>query len=135
MAIKRMEFWRECYDGSGCLEFSWVPNGSRLVIELPSGVQEGVREDVFDERITNVQVYVLNNNCENTGPVSTEMWMFPAHARENDEIVKARIEVYPRNHYATGTVWYASGQVLSHNRTLDFMLRQCPTGARKTMGK
>lgn len=119
-----MKFWRDDYSGPACLEYSWVPEGVRRVIQLPPGQQAGDRTDPIADDLdpSHVQVYRLDNNTR----VSTEQWQFPPGPPYSAPVDGATVEVYQARLEAVGTVHYADGSTAADTRRLDPIPRPCP---------
>jgi len=118
-----MTFGRTDYSGRGCLEYSWVPEGTRRTIILAPGQAEHTQVDTVPDnlKISQVQVYVLNN-----GELSTEMWQFPPGPPYAHPVATASVRVLARE--AVGTVQYTDGTQAADTTHLDAYLRKCPTG-------
>jgi hypothetical protein len=82
MAKITMDFWRDDHTGPACLEYSYVPEGKRRIIQLRPGQQEAIQADTVpdDLKPSHVQVYTLTNN----DTVSLDMWQFPPGPRCRD---------------------------------------------------
>jgi hypothetical protein len=119
-----MRFWRDKYEGPGCLEYSWVPEGRRHYINLLPGIQQGSSTDTIDDTLnpSNVQVYVATNN----GEVSIEMWQFPSVATKTIPIVSALVSLFEGARLIVGTAFYADDTVTSELAKLDPHGRVCP---------
>jgi hypothetical protein len=119
-----MVFWRDDDEGSGCLEYSWVPTGRRHHISLAGGIQEESETDSVEDgtEITNVQVYVATNDNE----VNIEMWQFPAVGKL--VIAKSRVEIFQRRREIVGTAYFVDGTVATYTEILQTGGKKCPTG-------
>ena len=111
-----MIYWRDNDIGPACLEYSWVPTGSRKIIRLPPQLDEDSRKDTVESRITQVEVYRLV--CNNVGKVSEASWQFPPGPPHSSPIVYATVQVFESRMYAIGTAYYADGSIASDFLTL-----------------
>ena len=119
-----MVFWRDKYEGPGCLEYSWIPEGQRRNLNLPPGIQQDSSTDSISDDLnpSNVQVYVASNN----DAVSIEMWQFPSRPSQSGPIVSALILIFEEANRIVGTAFYADGTVASEMAKLDTFGRPCP---------
>jgi hypothetical protein len=119
-----MKFWRDKYEGSGCLEYSWIPEGLRHNLNLLPRIQEGSSTDSIDDDLnpSHVQVYVASNN----DAVSIEMWQFPSGPPKTSPVVSALILLFEEANLIVGTVFYGDGTIGSEFAKLDRYGRVCP---------
>lgn len=125
MAHVVMEFWRVAYEGTACLEYSWVPAGLRRVIVLSPGQQEGVSHDTVEVEPSHVQVYVTTNEAPLASLVK---WQFPPGGPHTAPIVRARVELHTIEMVARGTVWFKDGTSVTDSKPLEHVPRPCPSG-------
>lgn len=116
-----MVFWRDSTIGPACLEYSWVPQGTRRLIRLPLGLDEDARTDPAPEKASHVQVYRLVSNR-----VGTDTWQFPAGPPYKSRVVYASIQVFEERGQVVGTVYYADGSSASDTRALKADHLPCP---------
>ena len=119
-----MVLWRDDFAGSGCLEYSWIPEGLRHNLKLEPGIQQGKSTDSIDYDLnpSQVQVYVASNN----DAVSIEMWQFPSGPPKSSPVVSALIVLFEKASLIVGTVFYADGTTASALAELDPHRRVCP---------
>jgi hypothetical protein len=115
-----MVFWRDTDIGPACLEYSWIPQGTRRVIRLPLGQDEGGRTDPTDSDTSQVQVYRLVCNR-----VGADTWQFPP-GPHSSRIVYATIQVFESRKYAVGTAAFADGSSATDFRPLKDAPLPCP---------
>jgi len=120
----KMIFWRDIYTESGCLEYSWIPEGLRHNIQLLPGMQEDQSSDTIDDELnpSHVQVYVATNN----NAVGIEMWQFPSGSTTAGPIEAALVEIFERRNQIIGTVFYSDGTMVSTWSYLKEDGRKCP---------
>jgi hypothetical protein len=116
-----MVFCRDSTIGPACLEYSWVPQGSRRLIRLPQGLDEDARTDPAPEKASHVQVYRLVSNR-----VGTDTWQFPAGPPYKSRVVYASIQVFEERGQVVGTVYFADGTSASDTRSLKADHLPCP---------
>jgi hypothetical protein len=119
-----MVFWRDKYEGPGCLEYSWVPEGVRHYINLRPGTQQGSSSDTIDDELnpSHVQVYVATNS----GEVSIEMWQFPSGPPKASPIVSAQVLLFEGAGRIVGAAFYEDGTIAADVAKLDPNGRDCP---------
>jgi len=117
-----MTFSRDVATSSSCLEYSWVPTGSRRHVLLDAGSPEGSETDVVADAFypSQVQVYVL---CD--GKQSTMGWQFPS-GPPRGKVVGGSVTVSHQQKQAVGKVWFVDGSTASEERKLDQFERKCP---------
>lgn len=100
-----INFTRDEYQDAACLEYSWVPEGKRRVIQLHPGDRTGTQTDSVADDLhpSHVQVYTLNSNNR----VGLTMWQFPTIP--GPEIGKAFVNVIQARLEAIGEVQYDDG--------------------------
>ena len=121
-----MKLWRDDFHRCACMEYSYVPEGFRRVIQLTPTQQAGTHVDVVPDGTlpSRIQVYTLNNN----NLVGTVNWNFPMNTPPPPgvPIVSASVEVYQAQMYAVGTVNYADGTTIAEKLRLDDKAPHCP---------
>jgi hypothetical protein len=116
-----MVFWRDSDTGPACLEYSWVPQGIRRLIQLPPKLDENARTDSAPDRPSHVQVYRLVSNH-----VGTDTWQFPAGPPRDSRVVFASTQVFEERKQVVGTVYYADGSSATESRPLRVDHLPCP---------
>ena len=119
-----MVFWRDKCTGTGCLEYSWIPEGLRHNLKLLPGMLEDKSIDSINDDLnpSHVQVYVTSNN----DAASVEMWQFPSGPPVASPIAAALVEIFERRNQIIGTVYYDDGTMASAWTKLDPSGRVCP---------
>jgi IPT/TIG domain len=115
-----MVFKRDLYKGTGCLEYSWVSEGKRRVIQLNPNIQEGEGDGPMAKDASHVQVYALSN-----GLYGVKEWQFPSGPPHPSPVVRAVVEV--KQTEAVGTVFYQDQSYASDTKALVPMPVKCPT--------
>jgi hypothetical protein len=116
-----LTFWRDDADGPACIEYSWVPEGGRRVIQLSAGQQEGNRTDPGPDDASHVQVYRLNSNG-----FGSDGWQFPPGPPHAYPVTQATVEVLHQRGKILGTVEYADGTTKSDTCPLKKSPLPCP---------
>lgn len=116
-----MIFWRDTDIGPACLEYSWVPQGVRKLIQLPPLEDEDSRKDPALPNISQVQVYRLVSDR-----LGVDTWQFPAGPPPNSRIIYATIQVFENRKYVLGTAYYADGSSTADFRPLKTDPLPCP---------
>jgi hypothetical protein len=106
-------FWRDVYNESGSVEYSWVPQGTRRDIWLGPDQQEGSRSDPGLPNVSHVQVYHLTN-----GRLGIGNWQFPPGPPHKSPVIAAIIQVLEQRKEVIGTVHYADGTSARDSRPL-----------------
>ena len=114
----KMVFWRHMADGPACLEYSWVSDGKRRVVQLGPGIQEGVGPGP-GSHASHVQVYGLSNN----GRGGVKKWQFPPGRPHSVKVVGATVEV--RGMEVVGTVYYNDGTSAVDRHQIDPTVHTC----------
>ena len=115
-----MVFTRDLYKGKGCLEYSWVSEGKRRVIQLNPNVREGEGAGPTAKDTSHVQVYALSN-----GLFGLKEWQFPPGPPRPSPVVRAIVEV--KETEAVGIVFYQDGVNAADTKALVPMPISCPT--------
>jgi hypothetical protein len=115
-----MVFTRNLYKGKGCLEYSWVSEGKRRVIQLNPDVKEGEGAGPTAKDASHVQVYALSN-----GLFGLKEWQFPPGPPRLSPVMRAIVEV--KETEARGTVFYQDGSSAGDTKALVPMPVSCPT--------
>jgi hypothetical protein len=115
-----MVFKRDLYKGNGCLEYSWVSEGKRRVIELNPNIKEGEGDGPIAKDASHVQVYALSN-----GLYGLKEWQFPSGPPHSSPVVRAIVEV--KETEAVGTVFYQDQSHATDTKALVPMPVKCPT--------
>ena len=115
-----MIFKRDLYKGKGCLEYSWVSEGKRRVIQLNPNIKEGEGDGPMAKDASHVQVYALSN-----GLYGVKEWQFPTGPAHSSPVVRAIVEV--KETEAVGTVFYQDQSHASDTKALLPMPVKCPT--------
>jgi hypothetical protein len=108
-----MVFRRDVPEGTARMEFSWVPEGNRLPIEVLAPRDENSRMDPVSDDITQVQVYRLD-----IGDFGTVDWQFPPGPPHSFPVISAVVQTFLRRGVAIGTVHYADGTSATDTRQL-----------------
>ncbi|HKY70685.1 MAG TPA: IPT/TIG domain-containing protein [Nitrospira sp.] len=119
-AKSNMVFTRDLYKGKACLEYSWVSEGKRRVIQLNPNVKEGEGEGPTAKKVSHVQVYALSN-----GLYGLKDWQFPSGPPHPSPVVRASVEV--KETEAVGTVVYQDQSTATDTKALVPMPVACPT--------
>ena len=119
-----MLFKRDIYKGKGCLEYSWVSEGKRRVIQLDPNVKEGEGDGPAATDASHVQVYALTN-----GQYSLKDWQFPSGPPHSSPVVSATVEL--KEIEAVGTVFYQDQSFATDTKALMPMPVKCPAGPEK----
>jgi hypothetical protein len=119
-----MEFKRDLYNGKGCLEYSWVPEAKRRLVQLNAGTREGAGQGPVATEASHVQVYALTN-----GQYSLKDWQFPPGPPHSSPVAGATIEV--KEIEAVGTVFYQDRSSATDRKALVPMPVTCPAGPEK----
>jgi IPT/TIG domain len=117
-----MIFKRDLYKVNGCLEYSWVSEGKRRVIQLNPNVKEGEGDGPMAKDASHVQVYALSN-----GLYGLKEWQFPSGPPYPSPIVRAIVDV--KETEAVGTVFYQDQSSATDTKALVAMPVKCPTPA------
>jgi IPT/TIG domain-containing protein len=121
--VKRnMLLTRDLYKGKACLEYSWVPEGKRRVVQLNPNVKEREGEGPSANDASHVQVYALSN-----GLYGLTDWQFPSGPPHASPVMRASVEV--KETEAVGTVFYHDRSSASDRKALVPMPVMCPTKA------
>jgi hypothetical protein len=118
---KTMVFWRDIYDGPACVEYSWVPQGIRRVIQLNPKEDEGARADATNADVSHVQVYRLTSNGR-----GADGWQFPPGPPYTSPVIYAAIELSEQQMEVVGTVHYADGTSKRDTYPLKERAMPCP---------
>jgi hypothetical protein len=110
---------RDISNGKGCLEYSWVSEGTRRLIELNPNIKEGEGEGPMVKDASHVQVYALTN-----GQYSLKDWQFPSGPPHPSPVVRALVEV--KDIEAVGTVFYQDQSSATDTKALLPMPVSCP---------
>ena len=110
---RTMVFWRDVFDGTARVEYSWVPEGIRKDITIPQPRDENSRMDQVSDDITQVQVYRLD-----IGDFGTIDWQFPSGPPHTYPVISAAVQIFVRRGVAIGTVQYADGTTATDTRQL-----------------
>jgi IPT/TIG domain len=119
-----LEFKRDLYNGKGCLEYSWVAEGKRRLIQLNAGTREGEGQGPTAKDASHVQVYALTN-----GQYSLKDWQFPSGPPHASPVVGAMVEV--KDVEAVGTVFYQDRSSATDRKALVPMPVTCPARPEK----
>jgi hypothetical protein len=119
-----MKFTRDLHTGKACLEYSWVSEGQRRLIQLNPNIKEGKGEGPTAKDASHVQVYALTN-----GQYSLKDWQFPPGPPHGSPVVSATVEV--REIEAVGTVYYQDRSSATDRKALVPMPLICPAGPAK----
>lgn len=109
-----MVLWRDVYEGTARIEYSWVPEGKRKPLALLEPEDEDIRIDDVSDDITQVQVYRLD-----LGGFGTVDWQFPAGPAHKYPVISAVVQIFVRRGEAIGTVHYADGTTATDTRRLE----------------
>jgi hypothetical protein len=120
----KMVFWRHMADGPACLEYSWVPEGKRRMVQLGPGTKEGGGPGPSSQA-THVQVYSMSNN----GRGGVKKWQFPPGRPHSGNVVGATVEV--RGMEIVGTVYYSNGTTAVDRHQIDPSVHTCVEGPKK----
>jgi hypothetical protein len=120
-----MVFKRDLYKGKGCLEYSWVSEGKRRVIQLNSEIKEGEGVGPTAKEASHVQVYALSN-----GLFGLKEWQFPPGPPRHSPVTGGIVEV--KEMEAVGTVFYQDGSSATATKALVPMPVVCPTGVKES---
>ncbi|HEY7533205.1 MAG TPA: IPT/TIG domain-containing protein [Nitrospiraceae bacterium] len=115
-----MAFTRDIYNGKACVEYSWVSEHKRRLIQLSPHTKEGEGEGPKANDASRVQVHALTN-----GQYSLKDWQFPAGPPHSSPVVGAIIEL--KEIEAAGTVFYQDHSSATHTTALVPMPVQCPS--------
>jgi IPT/TIG domain-containing protein len=121
-AKSNMVFTRDLYKGKACLEYSWVPEGKRRVIQLNPNTQEGEGDGPTAKEVSHLQIYALSN-----GLYGLRDWQFPPGPPHRSAVVRAIVEV--KETEAVGTVFYHDRSSATDRKALVPMPVACPTKA------
>jgi hypothetical protein len=118
-----MVFWRDVCVLSACLEYSWVPEGKRHVIQLgPNQSEDSTTDSItIPDDISYVEVYRLMSNG-----VGTDSWQFPPGQPHTSPVIYSAIEVFEERMEVVGTAHYADGSHVSGTRMLNRSPLLCP---------
>jgi hypothetical protein len=105
--------------GSACLEYSWVPTGRRMTLQLPLGQNVASRVDQVDTDITQLQVYSLVDG--NLG--ISNVWYLPP----NPDKSIAFATIYVSGGEVVGTEQFTDGTSVQDKRLLKSNPLPCPT--------
>ncbi len=114
-------FGRDNLAGSACLEYSWVPTGRRMQLQLPHGQHVASRVDQVDTDIAELQVYSLVDG--NLG--ITSIWYLPSLPSPPRSIAFATI--YVSRGQVVGTEQFTDGTIVQDRRLLQRDPLPCPT--------
>jgi hypothetical protein len=117
-----MMFKRDLYKGKACVEYSWVSEGKRRLIQLEPNMKEGEGSGPMAKDASHVQVYALSN-----GLYGLKEWQFPSDAPHSSPVVGALVEL--KELEAVGTVFYEDQSYASDTKALLPMPVNCPTHA------
>lgn len=120
VATRNMVFKRDLYKGNGCLEYSWVSEGKRRVIQLDPNTKQGEGEGPTGNEVSHLQIYALSN-----GLYSLKDWQFPSGPPHPSPVVRAIVEV--KETEAVGTVFYQDRAIVTERKALVPMPVACPT--------
>jgi hypothetical protein len=115
-------FKRDIYNGKGCLEYSWVSDDTRRLIQLNPNIKEGEGEGPSAKDASSVKVYALTN-----GQYSLKEWQFPSGPPHPSPIVSAVVEL--KEIEAVATVFYNDRSSRIETKTLVPMPVSCPARA------
>jgi hypothetical protein len=115
-----MVLTRDLYKGKACLEYSWVPEGKRRVIQLNLNVKEGAGDGPTAPKVSHIQVYALSN-----GLYGLKDWQFPPGPPHPSPVVRAIVKV--KETEAIGTVFYQDRSSATDTKALVPMPVACPT--------
>ena len=115
-----MVFKRDLHKGDGCLDYSWVSEDKRRVIQLTPNMKEGVGEGPMAGESSHVQVHALSN-----GLYGLKEWQFPSGPPHLLPVVRATVEV--KETEAVGTVFYQDESSATDKQALLPMPVTCPT--------
>ena len=121
-AKSNLVFKRDIYNGKGCLEYAWVSEDTRLLIQLNPNIQEGEGDGPKAKDASSVQVYALTN-----GQYSLKDWQFPSGPPHSSPILRAVIEL--KEIEAVATVFYKDQASTSETKALVPMPVNCPSRA------
>ena len=121
-----MRFTRDLYKGNGCLEYSWMSEGKRQVIQLNPNIKEGEGNGPTTQDASHVQVHALSN-----GLYSVKEWQFPSGPPHHSPVVRAIVEV--KETEAVGTVFFQDESSATDTKALVPMPLQCPTNVRNVL--
>ena len=125
MAIEiTMKLWRDVYNGPASMQYSWVPEGKRRMIQLSAGQQTDIRTDTVDDDLdaSHVQIYCLDND----GAVSTAIWQFPLGPPNPWRLTGATVEIFEDTGEVLGTAEFLGHDPLSDKHQLENVPRKCP---------
>lgn len=115
-----MVFERNLSKGSACLEYSWLSEGKRQLIQLNSNIKEGEGAGPMANDASHVQVHALTN-----GLYGLKDWQLPSGPAHPSPIVRAVVEV--KEIEAVGTVFYQDQSQRTETKALLPMPIKCPT--------
>jgi hypothetical protein len=118
----QLVFKRDIYNGKACLEYSWLSDDKRRLIQLNPNMQEGEGEGPIAESASYVQVHALTN-----GQYSLKEWQFPSGPRHASPIVSAVVEL--KEIEAVATVFYKDRSSTIETISLVPMPLNCPARA------
>lgn len=116
-------FERNLSKGNACLEYSWLSEGKRplvQLIQLNSNIKEGEGAGPTAKDASHVQVHALTN-----GLYGLKDWQLPTDPAHPSPIVRAVVEV--KEIEAVGTVFYQDQSQRTETRALLPMPIKCPT--------
>jgi len=117
-----MVFKRDLSNGKGCLEYSWVSEGKRQLIQLNPSIKEGEGAGPTAKDASHVQVYALSN-----GLYGLKEWQFPSGPTSSLPVVRAVVEL--KEIEAVGTVFYQDESSATERQLLQPMPVNCPAKA------
>jgi hypothetical protein len=117
-----MVFERNLSKGNACLEYSWLSEGKRQLIQLNSNIKEGEGAGPMANDASHVQVHALTN-----GLYGLKDWQLPSGPAHPSPIVRAIVEV--KEIEAVGTVFYQDQSQRTETKALLPMPIKCPTRA------
>jgi hypothetical protein len=113
-------FERNLSKGNACLEYSWLSEGKRQLIQLNSNIKEGEGAGPMANDASHVQVHALTN-----GLYGLNDWQLPSGPSHPSPIVRAVVEV--KEIEAVGTVFYQDQSQRTETKALLPMPVKCPT--------
>jgi hypothetical protein len=121
-AKSNLVFKRDIYSGKGCLEYSWVSEDKRRLIQLNPSMKAGEGEGPSSKGASSLKVHALTN-----GPYSLKDWQFPSGPPHPSPIASAVVEL--KEIEAVATVFYKDRSSTVETKALVPMPVSCPAPA------
>ena len=106
---------------TACVEYSYIPTGVRLDLQIPPGKYPSTRLDSLPQSHSQVQVYKLQSGPP---PIGSSLPTFPLHA-SGSELVAVVFAIRGRD--SVVTVVYADGYSASKTLQLSSTNLPCPS--------